>query len=281
MSILNVRHAQLRCAHCPAREGGPCGVAGPHGQDLLFRNSISACFNKGETILPQEEVGERIGIILGGTVKLINIAADGRETVIALLGRNDLIGNPVVARSRFSYEAASAVTVCMITRSALIQGMREDSDIAVRLVELISRQAEEVEEWLTLFNCRTTLQRLAGYLHALARVRSRRSLNTEAIVLDIPICRKDLATFLGTTPETLSRNFQRLARQHILTLVSGSRVVVTDFSALGRVAGRSGDELRSILGFAADAVSERGQSLVDRKQSEVIARRPAVAGTRF
>ncbi|AJY45529.1 hypothetical protein TM49_07230 [Martelella endophytica] len=242
---------------------------------MLFLNSFSVSYDKGETILPQGDVAERIGIILGGTVKLVNMAADGRQTIIALLGRTDLIGNPAGACTRFSYEAASPVRVCMMTRTALVQGMREDSDIAVRLVELISRQAEEVEEWLTLFNCRTTLQRLAGYLHALAQVASRRKSAPDGIVLDIPVCRKDLATFLGTTPETLSRNFQRLARQHILTLVSGSRVIVTNVGALGRVAGSSGDELQSILCLPTLPASETGGAFADARSENIVTRRPA------
>lgn len=261
MLAVPARHDVLsRCLACPAHLQGPCRGAGPEALAALARGSQTCHFERGATIVYQGEEDAQVGIVVSGVVKQTNIAADGRKTVVALLERGGIVGSITGANPRFAFEAASPVTLCSMSQRLFWRVLHDHPEVACQTLERSMKQSEEVQEWLTLFNCRTTLQRLAGYLHALTLAHAADKAAGEAVRLEIPIGRKDLAAYLGTTPETLSRNFHRLKAQAILSIIDGSHVVVIDAAKLGRVAGKSSEELHS-LSRAADAPDARDDGL--------------------
>ncbi|SON56347.1 Nitrogen fixation regulation protein FixK [Hartmannibacter diazotrophicus] len=234
-----------KCDTCPVRAEGPCKAACVAGIARLAGGSFVSNYAKGETIVPQGDDCLHVGILVSGVVRVTNTTAEGRHMVVAILEHGSMIGSLTEPRSRFAYEAASPAVVCTMQRQTFVSILKAFPEVSLRVLELMHRQAEEVQEWLTLFNGRTALERLAGYLHALAL--GRHAEEDGVIVLDVPVGRKDLAAYLGTTPETLSRSFQQLARGDILTVVNGRRVVISNIRKLGWVAGNSGNELLSIL----------------------------------
>lgn len=235
-----------KCTICPAHMHGPCQNAGWKAIETLAGVSQTCSYEKDATIIHQGADLGQVGIIISGIVKLTNIGMDGRHTVVALLEKGSLIGSLTGSSSRFAYEAASPVAICTMPQLAFKRILKAHPEVACRVLELSMKRSEEVQEWLTLFNCRTTQQRLAGYLHALALSQLPIAISEEAFPLEIPIGRKDLAAYLGTTPETLSRNFRRLAGMGILSITDGSHVTIQNVRKLRRAAGLSGEELQSL-----------------------------------
>lgn len=235
-----------RCSVCPSRAFGPCKSV--HSSILTTLASVSSVttHGPGATIIAQGESVQYLGIVRSGTIKISNTTADGRHMIIGLIEEGRLIGNAFEASSRFAYESATRSSVCLVPRQAFINLMHQSPDFACAVLETTQRQAEEILEWLTLFNCRTTLQRLAGYLFALSLRRQGNQPAGDPVVLDIPVPRKDLAAYLGTTTETLSRNMQQLVRKRILTVVDGQRVVIVDRKRLSAMAASIGEELQSL-----------------------------------
>ncbi|MFP1631907.1 Crp/Fnr family transcriptional regulator [Zhengella sp. ZM62] len=208
--------------------------------------SSPAIHEAGETIIAQGETLAHVGIVRSGVVKITNTTADGRHMVIGLIEEARLIGNIFDRTSRFAYECATDASICLIPRQAFVNLAQQDADFSCGVLETAQRQAEEIQEWLTLFNCRTTLQRLAGYLFALMTRRQGDMPAGEPMALEIPVSRKDLAPYLGTTTETLSRNMQQLARRGIIRVVDGRHVVIVDKKRLSSMAASIGDELQSL-----------------------------------
>lgn len=231
---------------CPGHLSGPCKAASPGALLALAHSSQTSHYQKGSSIVHQDEDYSQIGIILSGVVKQTNVAADGRQTVVALLEEGAVIGNISSKNSRFAYEAASSVSVCLIPQKVFSRLLHEFPELACHVLEMSARQSEEILEWLTLFNCRTTLERLSGYLHALFLSQRMISRNPTLTAVRIPIGRKDLSCYLGTTPETLSRNFHRLSALGVLKIVDGANVEIINPAKLSRIAGETSGELRSI-----------------------------------
>lgn len=238
--------ANSKCQRCPVRYSGPCRYANAQTLALLASASTTASYPPGATIIIQGDPITHVCIVRSGVVKLVNTTSDARQMIVGMIEPGGMIGNVIDANSRFAYEAASAVTLCMIPRPAFIRIAREQPDIAYRALELTQGQAEEVQEWLTLFGGRTALQRLAGYLHALAHRQRSSWRGNQPITLLIPVPRGDIAAYLGTTRETLSRGLQQLARMRILEVPDRKRVVITNIHRLGQVAGDSGEELHML-----------------------------------
>ena len=235
-----------RCSSCPSRLHGPCKGVQQSVLQSIAGVSSTASYAPGATIIAQGESVHHLGIVRHGTVKISNTTADGRHMVIGLIEDGRLIGNAFEKTSRFAYESATVSSICLIPRAAFIKLTQQCTDFSCAVLETAQRQAEEIQEWLTLFNCRTTLQRLAGYLFALSARRQGARPASEPLALEIPVSRKDLAAYLGTTTETLSRNMQQLARKQILTVVDGQKVIITDRKRLNTMAASIGEELQSL-----------------------------------
>ncbi|MAW87237.1 MAG: hypothetical protein CMJ42_11985 [Phyllobacteriaceae bacterium] len=238
--------ASNRCSNCPSRDFGPCRAAGAATLRTMAAISSPAIHEAGDTIIAQGETVHHVGIVRSGVVKITNTTADGRHMVIGLIEEGRLVGNIFDQTSRFGYECATKASICLIPRQSFINLAHQDGDFSCGVLETAQRQAEEIQEWLTLFNCRTTLQRLAGYLFALMTRRQGAMPAGEPVALEIPVSRKDLAPYLGTTTETLSRNMQQLARRGIIRVVDGRHVVIVDSKRLSGMAASIGDELQSL-----------------------------------
>lgn len=253
--------ASNKCSACPSRAFGPCRAAGVSGLRTLASLSSAAAFEAGDTVIAQGEQVHHVGIVRSGVVKITNTTADGRHMVIGLVEEGRLVGNMFDRTSRFAYECATNASICLIPRQSFMKMAREDADFSCGVLETAQRQAEEIQEWLTLFNCRTTLQRLAGYLFALMTRRHGEQPARGPVALEIPITRKDLAPYLGTTTETLSRNMQQLARRGIINVVDGRHVIIVDAPRLSAIAASIGEELQSLTqghpAAAAAAVSRK------------------------
>lgn len=237
-----------KCQRCPVRHSGPCRYAGGSTLTALATASTTVNYPPGATIVIQGDPITHVCVVLSGVVKLVNTTSDARHMVVGMIEPGGMIGNVIDVNSRFAYEAVSAVTLCMISRSAFMRIAREQAEVAYRALELTQVQAEEIQEWLTLFGGRTALQRLAGYLHALAQRQRGNWKSSQRVTVFIPVPRGDLAAYLGTTRETLSRGLQQLARMRILEVPDRKRVIITSMNMLGRVAGDSGDELHMLSG---------------------------------
>ncbi|WP_321345328.1 Crp/Fnr family transcriptional regulator [Breoghania sp.] len=240
--------ASSKCQACPARNTGPCRYASDAALSALAGASTTAVFPTGSTIVIQGDPITHVCVIQSGVVKLVNTTRDARHVVVGLLEAGGMIGSVIGAHSRFAYEAASRVCLCMIPRRTFMRVARERGEVAYRALELTQGQAEEVQEWLTLFSGRTVMQRLAGYLYALASRDLDRDLDSaqdcRAVRLNVPVPRGDLAAYLGTTRETLCRSFHQLLDMRVLERLERGGVLICDVAKLARIAADSGDELQ-------------------------------------
>lgn len=57
------------------------------------------------------------------------------------------------------------------------------------------------------------------------------------MIIDLPIGRRDIATYIGTTPETLSRNIQSLSRKKVIRILNAKQFELLDPVRLARYGG--------------------------------------------
>jgi CRP/FNR family transcriptional regulator len=189
---------------------------------------------RGRILATQGDLADRLGVVVVGAVKVYNLGADGRALTFEKIGSGETFGAvAALAGTRYpaTVEAATDATIVWLPREALFELLDSDAalsrslvtDLAIRVVNLTT-----VTATLNL----DVPSRLAGYLF-------QRSLECgettpAGLVVDLGMSKGELASALGTVPETLSRALARLRDDGVLE-VRTRDVVVKDVGALARL----------------------------------------------
>lgn len=251
MNILSAtRPATSKCEVCPVRENGICGAADGQALAELDRHSHLKNVERGLTVMSSEHDLPFVGIVVQGVIKLVSNRADGGENIVGLLYPSAFFGRMTKERLGFSYEAVTDTVICCIDRAVFDKLLAEQPAIEARLLKATMDELDWARVWLALTSGRTTMQRLATFL-AITASRAGTGTDRETATRDgafvkLILDRRDLAEVLGTTVETLSRNFQSLVRQKIIE-IGGSRLFrVVNWNRLICESGESGRTISKV-----------------------------------
>ncbi|MCI5076469.1 Crp/Fnr family transcriptional regulator [Oricola sp.] len=243
-----------KCDTCAIHQRSFCRAASDEVLNELSRISHLREYEKGQVIVAQGDDAEIVGNVVSGIVKLTNMSMSGQQNIVGLLFPSDFFGRAFSDESRFSYEAATDVTLCCMSRHAFETFVVRHPEVEHELLLTILDELDATREWTAMTSCHTTMQRVATFLFILSRrsdgvfcdPSSRTRLPRPIIAL--PIGRRDIAAYLGTTPETLSRNIQTLVRQNIIRSLDTNHFEVVDMPGLIDRTGETREDLESMSG---------------------------------
>lgn len=168
-------------------------------------------FRRGETIFSPGQGGGLL-ILAQGRVKVYQLSSAGKEQLLRVLAAGDFIGEETLFGSGESDSFGEALTdleACTISREDFIALLTEYPAISLKLLEEYSRRLTAADRLATRTATEPVSARLAAYLLELEKAADGGSLT-------LPLSMKELATFLGTTPETLSRRMRRFEMEGLL-----------------------------------------------------------------
>lgn len=184
--------------------------------------------SRGEVVQAQGAM-PALQIVHAGQVKQVRLAPDGSQRLLRILGPGEFMGEHSVLTGSPAPRMATALTdvqVCTLSRLDVQQWLDQRPQMAVNMLQAVTRRLEETEAQLASLADRTVAQRLGDYLVS----------TSDGLVghpFELPVSKKDLASLIGTTPETLSRRLRSLSDQGALALGSGRRITILDQELLG------------------------------------------------
>lgn len=186
-------------------------------------------FEKGEQVITPNGKAELV-IVASGNLKVYQLSASGKEQLLRVVepggyeGESLLFG--AVNENLFS-EALQKTAVCLLKQADFKQLLLDYPELSLKLLEINAKKMTKIEQQSQFLTIEKIEERLALYLLDLSKV-------AQTNQVTIPMKMKELATFLGTTPETLSRKF-KLLEQRDLILRTGYYVEILDQDKLEEV----------------------------------------------
>ncbi len=144
-------------------------------------------------------------IVARGSLKVYQLSANGKEQVLRVIepggyeGEKQLFG---VRNELLFGEALEKTEVCVLKQRDFTQLLLDYPQLSLKLLEINAQKMLKVEQQARFLMMEKVDERLATYLLDLAKV-------AESDQVVLPMKMKELALFLGTTPETLSRKLKR------------------------------------------------------------------------
>lgn len=187
----------------------------------------SRTFKKGEYIYQPGETSDSLYIINTGLVRIFHLTESGKEQLVRFLRPGDFMGEMAVFRTSIHEsfaEAAKDTKICMLTKKDMQEILRKYPAISMKIMEEFSSRLEKSEKQTTLVATEKVETRLALFLAELMEADSR-----EVI---LPMAKKDLASYLGTTPETLSRKLGSLEDRGLIRQITNKKMIIKDLDGL-------------------------------------------------
>lgn len=192
----------------------------------------SASYKKGEVIYRQGEKSDSLYIVRKGKIRVYRLSESGKEQLMRLLNPGDFTGELALFResTHEAYAQASCDTdICMISRNDLQTLLLKYPTISLRILSEFSSRLEASEKQTTRFATEKVETRLALFLIECLEQEEGR------MEFKLPISKKDLASYLGTTPETLSRRLTDFENAGYIKQKPDRKIEILDLDALTSV----------------------------------------------
>jgi CRP/FNR family transcriptional regulator, nitrogen fixation regulation protein len=174
-------------------------------------------YKKGVEIYGEKEPAEYVYQVTSGVVCTYKLLSDGRRQIGAFHLIGDVFGFENNGLHRFTAEAIVDTALRLVRRRSLELVAERDVLVANNLLSLTTSNLRHAEDHMLLLGRKTALERVAAFLLEMDRRL------TAAGVLALPMCRRDIADYLGLTLETVSRALSNLHERGILGFIGANQ----------------------------------------------------------
>jgi CRP/FNR family transcriptional regulator len=200
-------------------------------QAEVARFARPAVVGPGEYIVHEGERTSRLFIVHEGQIKVSSRSPAGHEAVLSVLGPGDVVGEMTFltgGRPDSSAVAVEPSRVCVFDHADLAGLLARFPDIAAGMLRALALKLASTQRMLAALTSSDVGSRVAAYLLDAPTTWDA----TGTAVVHLPMSKKDIAAYLGTTPETLSRRLAEFERTGLITLRRGRDIVIRDPDAL-------------------------------------------------
>jgi CRP-like cAMP-binding protein len=193
-------------------------------EDILIERE----FSKNENIFTEGDESSGFYIICRGRVKVYKLSSEGKEQILHIVGAKELLGavsafagNPYPANA----DTMEKTVAYFFPRRDFLLLIRKEPSIVMNMMANLAMRLHHFTQVIENLSLKEVPGRLAAYLLYLCR-RSKCS-----DVIEIDVSKGQLASLLGTIPETISRILKKMSEKEILS-VSGRKVKLLNKRAL-------------------------------------------------
>lgn len=196
--------------------------------DELKAISLEKQFSKGEVIFSEGDAGNGFYVVVSGTVKIYKSSLEGKEKILHIFGTKEPFGEvPVFIGKPFpaTAQAIARSRLLFFPRNEFVRLISDNPSLALNMLAVLAMRLRQFAFQIEDLALKEVPARLASYLLYLTEEQH----NTRVVTLSTS--KGQLASLLGTMPETLSRIFARMSKGGLID-VSGRMIQLLDTERL-------------------------------------------------
>lgn len=205
----------------------------PDAMGAVERIAVERPYKRGEWIFSDGDPADGFYAVIDGQVKIYKLSPEGKEQILHIFGPGEPFGEvPVFSGSSFpaNAQATAASRLLFFPRPDFVRLISENPTLALEMLAVLSMRLRRFTVQIENLSLKEVPERLAGYLIYLAEEQEAGDSVT------LPISKGQLASLLGTMPETLSRIFARMSGDDLIA-VEGKVIRLLDREQLEFMAG--------------------------------------------
>lgn len=223
-----------KCEQCIVREFSSLKALNKDELIRMAECKTSYTIKKGDVIFEEGENVNGIYCIKDGVCKLTKLSPNGKDQIIKLVKKGDLLGQ----RSLISEEpvnvgavALEDMEVCFIPKAEVLGFFNNNNQFSMNVMKTICGDLKDAGEHMVNMAQKTVKARLAETLLYLKDTFG----ENEDKTLKIHLSREELASMIGTATESCIRLLSELNKEGLIELV-GKKIIVKEVGKLKRMA---------------------------------------------
>ncbi len=177
-------------------------------------------FSKKNAIYTDGAVPRFLFYIQRGKVKIFKINSDGKELIIAILGKNDLFGQLALLSETNYTDSATALEDCELTlipKEDFFNLLNLNRDVSAQFIKILAGNVADQEERLLNLAYNSVRKRVADALIVL---------HERYGTMPISMLREDIAALAGTAKETLIRTLTDFRAEKLIEVEDGRIIII-------------------------------------------------------
>jgi len=185
-------------------------------------------YGRGQSIFAEGDEGNGFYVVMEGLVKIFKLSLDGKEQILHIFGP----GEPFAEAAVFTGSTFPAHALALeksrtlfIRRRAFIEMIQRNPSLAMNMLAALSLRLKKFAHMIEDLSLKEVPGRLAAHLLYLSDQQG----DSDTVRLEVG--KAQLASLLGTIPETLSRILAKLGKQGLIS-IDGPRITIRDRQGL-------------------------------------------------
>ncbi len=196
--------------------------------DEIVKETTSQSYERGEMLYQPGDKSSRLYIVHKGRVKIYRLSENGKEQLIRILNPGDFTGELTLFNETTidTYaEALEKTQLCVMEKEDFQQFLMKYPAISLKVLNEFSKRLQQTEETSAHIALEKVETRLAHFLVRLSE-------EQQSLSITLPMSQRDVASHLGTTPETINRKFNELIDQNMIVFQTTRKLMIKDIDGL-------------------------------------------------
>lgn len=205
-------------------------------KDELVRISnckTSLIIKKGAIIFEEGDVINGVYCIKEGICKLSKLSSNGKDQIVKIVVKGDLLGQRSMISDEVSNLQATALNdmeVCFIPKSEIINDLQNNPKFSFDVLKEMAKDLREADDIIVNMAQKSVRQRLA---ETLIYIHNSFGTNSDG-TLSVLLSREDLANIVGTAIESAIRVLSQFKKEGLIS-THGKRIKIIDLQSLKRI----------------------------------------------
>lgn len=191
-------------------------------------------YKKGQMLLHEGEQPDKLFIVNKGQVKVSKITIDGKEQILYILTSGEFFGELHLFNSdevnNFNVCAIEDTEICVLTKGDIESIMKENQEISLKLLKAVTKRLAHTEDLAQTLATKDPEVRIAHMILEFCQKFGKEE--TTGILIELPITREEVASYVGVTRETVSRKFSKFESLGIISFSGNKKLIVRNQLAL-------------------------------------------------
>jgi len=204
------------------------GLPRPHLEELAMI-ALSQRVKRGQIIFADGDDGTGFYVLTAGRVKIFKLSPDGKEHILHIMPPGEPFGEVAVFAGEAFPAYAEAIEdgyALFFPRAAFIELIITNPSLSMNMMAILSRRLRKFAATIEALSLKEVPGRLADHLLYLSSEGGQK----EWLTLDIS--KNQLASLMGTIPETLSRILARMVKEGLIETSGHRNIRIVDREGL-------------------------------------------------